>query len=74
MHRRWLVDAPGDRLEVADVEGERPQVPVPADEVERVVPVVVGGDPAAGLDLDHEVAILAGCGAISAGGRMSRSQ
>ena len=36
-----------------DVEGERPEVAVPADDVERVVPVVVGGQPVAHLDVDH---------------------
>ena len=55
MDGRRLVDAPGDRLEVTDVERERPEVAVPADEVEWVM-LVVGGDPAAGLDLDDEVA------------------
>jgi len=52
--RRRLVDAPRDRLEVADVEDVRPQVAVPANDVERVVPVVVGGDPVADLDVDDE--------------------
>jgi len=58
VHRRRLVDAPGDRLEVRDVEPERPQVAVPADEVERVLPVVIGGDPVGGSDVDDEVALL----------------
>src|SRR5439155_127121 len=38
---RRLVDPAGDRLEVTDVEPERPEVADPADEVERVVVVVV---------------------------------
>ena len=47
MDRRGLVEVlAGDRLEVGDVEGEGPEVPVPADEVEGMVLVVVGGDPA----------------------------
>src|SRR5262245_58029272 len=37
VHRRGLVDAPGDRLEVVDVERVRVDVAVPADDVERVV-------------------------------------
>ena len=37
MHRRRLVHPAGDRLEVADVERERPQVSVPADDVERMM-------------------------------------
>ena len=62
VHRRGLVDPAGDRLEVLDVEGKGPQVAVPADQVERVVGVVVGGDAAAGLHLHHEVARLeVGC-------------
>ena len=40
MDGRRLVDAPGDRLEVTDVERERPEVAVPADEVEWVMLVV----------------------------------
>jgi hypothetical protein len=56
--RRRLVDAAGDRLEVGDVEPERPEVAVPADKVERVVAVVVGGDPVARPDLDDELAVL----------------
>ena len=56
--RRRLVDAPGDRLEVGDVEGVRPEVAVPADDVERVVRVVVGRQPAAHLDVDPEVAFV----------------
>ena len=58
MDRRRLVDASGDGLEVADVEAERPQVAVPADQVERVVPVVVGRDSVGGSDLDDEVALV----------------
>ena len=56
--RRRLVDAARDRLEVRDVEPERPQVAVPADDVERVVPVVVGRDAVARADVDHVVAVL----------------
>src|SRR5438132_4491988 len=37
MDGRRLVDAPDDRLEVADVERPRIEVPVPSDDVERVV-------------------------------------
>ncbi len=37
---------------------ERPQVAVPAHRVERVVAVVVGRDPVARADVDHEVAML----------------
>src|SRR5438874_10507068 len=55
---RRLVDAAGDRLEVADVEGEWPQVAVPPDQVERVVGVVIGSHPPASLDLDHEISGL----------------
>jgi hypothetical protein len=39
--RRRLVDATGDRLEIADVEDVRVQVAVPADDVEGMVAVVV---------------------------------
>jgi len=52
------MDASGDRLEIGDVEPEGPQVPVPADDVERVVLVVVGGDPVGGADVDDELAVL----------------
>ena len=58
VHGRRLVDAPGDRLEVADVERERPQVAVPADHVERVVVVVVGRDPIPAAHADHVVAMV----------------
>ena len=58
MDRRGLVDAPGDRLEVTDVERERVQIPVPADQVEGVEGVVIRGHPATLLHLDHEVARL----------------
>ena len=37
VHRRRLVDAPDDRLEVVDAERERVHAAVPADDVERVV-------------------------------------
>ena len=57
MHRRRLMHAAGDRLEVVDVERERPQVTVPADDVERVVRVDVAGDLAARLDADLELAL-----------------
>src|SRR5258705_9938446 len=56
---RWrLVDAPGDRLEVADVEAERPQIAIPADDVERVVAVMVGSHPIGRSDLDDELTFL----------------
>ncbi len=56
---RWrLMNAPGDRLEVADVEDERPQVTVPANDVERVVAVVVRGDSTPRLDVDDELAVI----------------
>src|SRR6185503_6339752 len=55
---RWLVDPPGDRLEVADVEPERPEIAVPADDVERVVAIVVGRDPIRRADVDDEIAVL----------------
>ena len=58
MDRRRLVDAARDRLEVRDIEPERPQVAVPADDVERVVPVVIRGDAVAGADVDDVVAVL----------------
>ena len=50
--------APGDRLEVVDVERVRPQVAVPADDVERMMAVEVAGHPAARLDADLERAPL----------------
>ncbi len=37
VHRRGLVLAPGDRFEVGDVEGVGVEMPVPGDDVERVV-------------------------------------
>ena len=37
VHRRRLVDAAGDRLEVGDVEGVGVEAAVPADDVERVL-------------------------------------
>ena len=55
--RRRLVDPARDRLEVGDVEAERPEVAVPADHVERVVAVVVGGDPVGRADVDDELAL-----------------
>jgi hypothetical protein len=55
---RWLVDPPGDRLEVADVEAKRPGVAVPTDDVERVVAVVIRRDPVGRADMDHEVALV----------------
>src|SRR5437588_12531005 len=37
MHGRWLVHAAHDGLEVVDVERPRIEVPVPADDVERMM-------------------------------------
>jgi hypothetical protein len=51
------MDAPGDRLEVADREPEWPEVAVPPDDVERVVAVVIGGDPVGRADVDDEVTL-----------------
>ena len=56
--RGRLVDAPGDRLEVRDVEGERPQVAVPAHDVERVGGDVVGRVPSTRPDDDRPVALV----------------
>ena len=56
--RRRLVHPAGDRLEVADVEPERPEVAIPADDVERVMAVVVGGDPVGRADMDDEIAFV----------------
>jgi hypothetical protein len=59
---RRLVHPPGDRLEVADGEAERPQVAIPADQVERVMRVVVGGDAIGAPHLDRELTtVLARC-------------
>ena len=58
VHRRRLVDAPGDRLEVLDVEGVGPQMAVPADNVQRVVLIDQTGDHPARLDSHLEFAGL----------------
>src|SRR5688572_13734884 len=55
---RRLMDAPGDRLEVLDVEGVGPQVSVPTDYIHGVMAVDVSGDGAAGLDADLELSLL----------------
>ncbi len=57
VHRRWLVDAPGDRLEVVDGEGVRVQAAVPADHVERVVEVGVAGQSGAVADQHVHLAL-----------------
>jgi hypothetical protein len=55
---RRLVDPTGDRLEVADVEPERPEVTVPADEIGRVMAVVVGGHAIRRADMDDVVTLV----------------
>ena len=52
--RRYRFD---DRLEVADVEGERPEVPVPTHDVERMVRIEVVRDLAARLDAHLEATV-----------------
>jgi UDP-N-acetylmuramyl tripeptide synthase len=62
------VDPPGDRLEVADVERPRVEVPVPADDVEGVVVDDVVLVPVTDADLEVEVAPLAVCLSLEARG------
>jgi hypothetical protein len=50
VHRRGLVDAPGDGLEILDVEGEGPEVAVPADDVQGMVGVDEPRNPLPRLD------------------------
>ena len=73
VHRRRLVDAPDDRLEVVDVERPRIEEAVPAHDVERVVVEHHFGEAVVLLDDDREVALLVEV--VSAvGRRKSRSQ
>ena len=44
VHRRGLVDPPGDRLEVVDAEDPGIQITIPANHVERVVVQDVPGE------------------------------
>ena len=43
---------PRYRLEVTDVEGKGPEVPIPSDHVKRVMAIVIAGDPVPCLDSD----------------------
>src|SRR5690349_6765773 len=58
MDGRRLVDAAGDRFEIADVEDERPQVTIPTDDVQRMVLEVVSRQPTTRPDPHDEVARL----------------
>lgn len=70
---RGLVDAAGNRLEIANVEGKRPQMPIPPHDIERVVGVGEPGDDVAGFDVDMVLPpFIIGDEFIR--GRMSRSQ
>lgn len=56
---RWrLVYAAGDRLELMDGEGVGIDVAVPADDIERVVEVVIGIDDVLFFDVKQELALL----------------
>jgi hypothetical protein len=55
---RRLVDTPGDRLEISDVEDPRIEIAVPADHVEGMVVEHVTGEPVADLDAHLELAPL----------------
>jgi hypothetical protein len=70
VHRRRLVHPPRDRLEVGDVERERIQAPVPADDVEGAGrdDVAGAGDAAraAVLDQDLDVGLVGGDGLAQA--------
>ena len=66
VHRRRLVEAPDDRLEVVDAQRPRVHVAVPADDVEGMVAVDVTGEPGAGahehldvLTVDEQRAVRA---------------
>src|SRR5579885_50436 len=58
MHGRRLVDAPGNRLKIGDVEDPGIFVTVPADDVERVIVVPVASDAVADLEAHLELALL----------------
>ena len=58
VHRRRLVDAPDDRLEVVDVERPRIEVAVPADDIERMMIEHQLVDRVVLLDQDRELALL----------------
>ncbi len=58
MHRRWLMDAPCDGFEVVDVERPGVDIAVPADDIKRVMLVVVGVDAPALVDTHLKVAQL----------------
>jgi hypothetical protein len=58
VHGWRLVDTAGDWLEVVDVERERPQVAVPADDVERMMAVDVPADEPARLHAHLELALF----------------
>ena len=52
------MDPPGDRLEVPDIESERPQVTIPSDNVQRMVRIDVARNLSSGLDAHLELALL----------------
>ena len=58
VHRRWLVELAGDRREVVHVEAVGVVAAIPADDVERVIGVVVAVHAVAGLDADFEGTLL----------------
>ena len=50
----WLVNAPRNRLKILNIEGKRPQVTVPADNIERMMPVDKTRNDTACLDVELE--------------------
>ncbi len=62
VHRRRLMYPPGYRLEIMNAEGKWITAAIPADHIERMMPVMNGIDPAPLLRPDQEIPFLILCG------------